>query len=185
MGQIRTICQTQAGYIVIPEDYRRAAEVKEVKQKIQTSDRLSVTDLECLVEELESLCADLEAQREEKQKEYRQASEKRDTDRENVVKAQNCLRFFAYLEQAQERLRECRLEEKERLLDEERVRKIRQAYEIRQIYLQWKEAGTENIRDEGKSSTAERTFSTTGNTGKRSCFAGRKGRAELSSGGGS
>ena len=37
MGQIRTICQTQAGYIVIPEDYRRAAEVKEVKQKIQTS----------------------------------------------------------------------------------------------------------------------------------------------------
>ena len=140
MGQIRTICQTQAGYIVIPEDYRRAAEVKEVKQKIQTSDRLSVTDLECLVEELESLCADLEAQREEKQKEYRQASEKRDTDRENVVKAQNCLRFFAHLEQAQARLQECRLEEKERLLDEERVRKIRQAYEIRQIYLQWKEA---------------------------------------------
>ena len=135
MGQIRTICQTQAGYIVIPEDYRRAAEVKEVKQKIQTSDRLSVTDLECLVEELESLCADLEKQREEKQKEYRQASEKRDTDRENVVKAQNCLRFFAYLEQAQERLKECRLEEKERLLDEDRVRKIRKAYEIRQIYL--------------------------------------------------
>ena len=140
MGQIRTICQTQAGYIVIPEDYCRATEVKEVRQKIQTSDRLSVTDLECLVEELESLCADLEAQREEKQKECRRASEKRDADRENVVKAQNCLRFFAHLEQAQARLQECKMEEKERLLDEERVRKIRQAYEIRQIYLQWKEA---------------------------------------------
>ena len=140
MGQIRTICQTQAGYIVIPEDYCRATEVKEVRQKIQTSDRLSVTDLECLVEELESLCADLEAKQEEKQKEYRRASEKRDADRENVVKAQNCLRFFAHLEQAQARLQECKMEEKERLLDEERVRKIRQAYEIRQIYLQWKEA---------------------------------------------
>lgn len=140
IGQIRTICQTQAGYIVVPEDYHRAAGMEAVRKKILASDRLSVTDLEYLVEELGNLCTDLQKQQEEIQKGYALASEKRDADRENVVKAQNCLRFFAHLEQAQARLRECELETKERLLDEERIRKIRQAYEVRQLYLQWREA---------------------------------------------
>lgn len=148
MGQIRTICQTQAGYIVIPDGYNRSVEIEEVRQRVLSADRLSVTDLECLVEELRSLCTDLEKQQKEMQEEYDSAFEKRDADRENVTKAKHCLRFFAQLEQAQTKLQECESEAEERAVDEGWIKKIRQAYEVRQFYLRWKEAAqrTEETR---------------------------------------
>lgn len=141
IGQIRTICQTQAGYIAIPENYYRAEAINETKRKIMTSDKLSVTDLERLLEELDTLCDELEKQRKKMEKVYSSALKKRDQDKESIIKAQNCLRYFDHLKQAEEKLQECRLEEEERKLDVVKIRQIRQAYEIGQLYQQWKEAG--------------------------------------------
>lgn len=55
MAQIRTVCQTEVSHVDVPEDYEQAEELKELRKRIVSSDRLSVVDMERLLEDLERL----------------------------------------------------------------------------------------------------------------------------------
>ena len=58
--QIRTICQTEAAHITIPEEYDLAENLFHLKRQVISSEKLSATDLEALTQNLEQLCVFLE-----------------------------------------------------------------------------------------------------------------------------
>lgn len=140
IGRIRTICQTEAAHITLPENYERAEELEQRKSRILTADRLSITDLESLMEELELLCTTLSSRQKELEERGTEASGKRDADREAVLHGKNQLRYFQQKAQAEKVLAEYQKNETTRQEQTRRISQIRQASEIRQVYLQWQEA---------------------------------------------
>ena len=76
MAQIRTVCQTEVSHVDVPEDYEQAEELKELRKRIVSSDRLSVVDMERLLEDLERLCGILKDRCGQAQKEYDAADRK-------------------------------------------------------------------------------------------------------------
>lgn len=140
IARIRTVCQTEAGHILIPGDYEQAQTLADVTKRIRTSDRLSVTDMELLLEELQKLCEVLNREKAKAQKAYTQAAKERDQKRDASVRAQNLLKFFDQLEQADKALEECHAAE-------EGIQKmiclagrIRDAYEIQAVCQRYQDA---------------------------------------------
>ena len=70
MAQIRTVCQTEVSHVDVPEDYEQAEKLTELKKRIVSSDRLSVVDMERLLEDLERLCGIFKQRRDQARKEY-------------------------------------------------------------------------------------------------------------------
>ena len=136
IGWIRTVCQTEAAHIMVPEDYERTQELTEARKAILSSDRLSVTALEHLMEELVQVCAFLKTQELELQSRYESVAGQRDQDREAVIHAQHLIKYFHQLEEAEEKLKKYEEEAEKRQEDEARIQKIHLSSEIRQIYLQ-------------------------------------------------
>ena len=140
IGKIRTICQTEAAHILLPKEYEDADEMEQVRRRILSSDRLSVTDLELLLEELEKLCEVSGRQQEELEKRCMELSRKRDEDREAVIHGKNQMRYFQQKEQAEKVLEEYQETEEERQAVKRKILQIRQVGEIQERYLQWQEA---------------------------------------------
>ena len=55
LGHIRTVCQTEASHIVIPDNYENAEEVRELIKRIMEADRLNVANMDSLIEVLKDL----------------------------------------------------------------------------------------------------------------------------------
>ena len=134
IAQIRTVCQTEAGHIVVPEDYDRAELLSEQKRKILSSEKLSVTDMENLLEELNILCESLNEKKKVAQEKFDNASKIRDDTREDYVKAENLLRSFEQLENAENDLKECVSAEKDIQETTELKVQIDAAYEIQTVF---------------------------------------------------
>ncbi|MBD5135650.1 MAG: AAA family ATPase [Lachnospiraceae bacterium] len=134
IAQIRTSCQTEAGHIVAPEDYDRAELLSEQKRKILGSDKLSVTDMEKLLEELKILCESLSEKKEAAQENFETVSEIRDAKRDEYVNAGNLLKFFEQLEKAEKDLAECSSAEKDIQEAAKLIRQIDAAYEIQAVF---------------------------------------------------
>jgi len=107
IAAIRTICQTEAAHVLVPEGYGRAAEMDLLKERIATSARLAIPDMEQLLKELEGLCAWLKAGRDVAKEEYKKAGRLRDEKRDNYVDAGSLLKFFKQKEDAENTLEEC------------------------------------------------------------------------------
>ena len=150
IGQIRTICQTEAAHIVVPEEYERAEELHQIRGRVVSSEKLSVTDLEALTRELEQLCSALENWKDEKDALCMTAEKKRDADREAVIHGQHLLKYFIQKEEAQKKLDI--FEQKKEELDEteKKIEQIRQASEIKEVCRQWQEARQRRIDTEEK-----------------------------------
>lgn len=134
IAQIRTSCQTEAGHIVVPNDYDRAELLSEQKEKIIRSDKLSVTDMEKLLEELKILVETLKEKKDTAQKKYEVVRKIRDTKRDAYVNAGSLLKFFEQLEEAEKDQAECLSSEKD---IQEAVRlkvQIEAAYEIYAVF---------------------------------------------------
>ena len=140
IGKIRTICQTEAAHILLPKEYEHTDELEQIRRRILSSDRLSVTDLELLLEELEKLCEVSGRQLEELEKRCMELSRKRDEDREAVIHGKNQMQYVHQKEQAEKVLKEYQATEEERQEVKRKIVQIRQAGEIRERYLQWQEA---------------------------------------------
>lgn len=134
IAQIRTSCQTEAGHIVVPEDYDRAELLSEQKRKILGSDKLSVTDMEKLLEELKTLCESLNEKKEAAQENFETVSKTRDAKRDAYVNAGNLLKFFEQLEKAEKDLAECSYAEKDIQEAAKLIRQIDAAYEIQAVF---------------------------------------------------
>lgn len=140
MGQIRTVCQTEAAHVEVPGNYENAEELLALKKRIVGSERLSVVDLENLVSHLEQLCSVLKERCSSAGKEYREANrlylEKRDACTAGI----QLLKRFQDLEQAEQELAECRAREQEMKETAALIRRINDAYEIRAVYDRYMDA---------------------------------------------
>lgn len=134
IAQIRTSCQTETGHIAVPEDYDRAEVLEDQKEKILCSDRLSVTDMEKLLDELKILCELLSKKKETAQENFEAVSRTRDEKRDAYVNAESLLKFFEQLEKAEKDLAECSSAEKDIQEMAGLIGQIDAAYEIQAVF---------------------------------------------------
>ena len=140
MGQIRTICQTEASHVEVPADYEKAEELLILKKRIVSSDRLSVVDLEEMLTILEDLCSTLKERCSTAGREYREANRLYLEKRDACTAGLQLLRRFQELEQAEQELEECKAQEKEIRETADQIRKISDAYEIQAVYERYMDA---------------------------------------------
>ncbi len=134
IAQIRTICQTQAGHISVPEDYDRASVLSEQKERLIRSDKLSVTDMEKLLEELKLLCEALGEKTAAAQENFEAFSKIRDAKRDAYMHAGNLLKLFEQLEKAKKDLEACAAGEKDIQEAAGLMGRIDAAYEIQAVF---------------------------------------------------
>ncbi len=134
IGRIRTVCQTETSHLVIPENASDIEEISLLKKRILESERLSVVDMESLLEKLEVLCSSLKKEKENLEKQVEEQNrlylEKR--DEQNL--ADSLCRQFVQLDEARQTLKECEDEEESILLLTGQIRKMRDAQEIQGAY---------------------------------------------------
>lgn len=140
MGQIRTICQTEASHVEVPADYEKAEELLILKKRIVSSDRLSVVDLEEMLAILEDLCSTLKERCSAAGKEYREANRLYLEKRDACTAGLQLLRRFQEQEQAEQELEECKAQEKEIRETADQIRMISDAYEIQAVYERYMDA---------------------------------------------
>ena len=140
MAQIRTVCQTEVSHVDVPEDYEQAEELTELKKRIASSDRLSVVDMERLLEDVEHLCGILKECCDQAQKEYDAADRNHLEKRDAYTAGAQLLRRFDELEQAEQELAVCASEEDEIREKEEKVQRISGAYEIQAVFQRYMDA---------------------------------------------
>lgn len=165
IAQIRTACQTEAGHITVPDDYDRAKFLSEQKKKILSSEKLSVTDMENLLEELKILCESLNEKKKAAQEKYNTASKIRDNTRDAYVNAESLMSSFKQLENAKKDLEECSDAEEDIREAAKLIVQIDAAYEIQAVFNRYDDKRTivgqteQNIADlEGKLPKLQQAF---------------------------
>lgn len=139
MAEIGTVCQTETAHLIVPEGYEKRDALELLKEKILKAERLSVTDMEQLLEELKELNEELQKNCDQAQQEYEQASGERDRKRDACRSAKELLELFQQKEEAEQILKQCE-EEKEAIEESVRLMKqIEAAYEIQTLYQRYKE----------------------------------------------
>lgn len=134
IAQIRTICQTQAGQIAVPEDYDRAGVLSEQKEQLICSDKFSVTAMERLLEELKLLCEALGEKTAAAQENFEAFRIIRDKKRDAYIHAGNLLKWFEQLEKAKKDLEAYEAEEQDIREAAGLMVRIHAAYEIRAVF---------------------------------------------------
>ncbi len=140
IGQIRTICQTEAGHAVIPQEAEGSDDLLDLQREIISSDRLNVSVLEDFLERLQSLCGTMGDREAAAQKENEDALRIRDEKRDDLTKAESLLQPFKQLETSKKELDECAALETEMKEAEQTASAIRTAYEIKVVYDRYSEA---------------------------------------------
>lgn len=158
IGKLRTICQTEAAHIVIPENYSRNQEMAERKKRITEADRVLASDIEELIQELKLLCESLKENCSDLEKEQENASKKRDEDQAAVIHGEHLMKFYRQYEEAGLLLTACEKEE-EKIKEKERLaQQIQNAWEIRELYRQWQDAQKRRLDVQKKLSEEKERF---------------------------
>lgn len=163
IGEIRTICQTEASHVKIPvkdehvtkmwdqetmeetrpedEEFDSLGEkLKELKKRIIEADRLSVTDMEQLLEKLQIFCKILEKQRDAASEEYTKIRQDFLKISGEYTSAKELLRWFDELERAKNDLTECCAEE-DKIREMKRLSgQITASYEIRAFWQRFQDS---------------------------------------------
>lgn len=130
LTELANRCVEELAQLVIPEDYAHAAALSEQKNRVQRSERLNVAEMEELLSQLreeklwlseERLCADAAEQ---------SAAERRDRTRDSLTRAEALLSAYTKLQQAEQELSAHSVREAEFAEKTERMRELRQAYEL-------------------------------------------------------
>ena len=145
IGQIRTVCQTEVSHVKVPESpegeeqiiYR---ELQLLKRRIIDSDRLSVVDMEQLLEKLHILCGELEEQTAHASEKYEEAKKDFLEKRETCSSARELLRRFHELDSAEKELAECAAREEEVKASLRLIGQITAAYEISSVWQRYRDA---------------------------------------------
>ncbi len=113
IGRIRTVCQTEAAHIAVPkrqcgeEEAKREQELIQIRDRILSSEKLSITDMERLLVLLQEVCGNLREEETKTAEDYRKAAEKRDAKRDALTAARALLASYEQLEKAQKELASC------------------------------------------------------------------------------
>lgn len=134
---VKAGCISIAHRVNIPEDYERAEELSFLKMQAEAG---ILAYMEEFLQELRLLCESCEAVRKEAEQAYQAASAVRDEKRDMYTAAENLLKFYDQLEQAQADLQEC---ERRRAETEEKrclTVSLQAAFEILAEYRVYEEA---------------------------------------------
>lgn len=140
MAQIRTRCQTEAGHVMIPDEYERADGLSALQRNILSADRLSVTDLEAFTGQLGELCGKLEEQCAQAQARHQKAAALRDEARDQVTAAKNLEQLYIQLEKAEEEKKQCAAQLPDMEKKESISVQITKAYTLQNVYHQLEQA---------------------------------------------
>ena len=134
---LKTQCQTEAVRIQIPESYEFQKEMQQSRKQIEEGQMAGLADF---MDRLEALCDWMKKELETAQGAYQEAERTRNARSEELVKAEELLKWFVQMEKAEEDLRRYEAQEPEMLHAKELAIKIRSAYEIMEKYNQFQEA---------------------------------------------
>ena len=165
MAKIRTVCQTEAAHIRVPEKMpgewnlpvtegnaeqradtaagegmtsaereQLSAEIRDLQNRITASDRLSVTDMETLLEKLDKLCEILEEEEGAQKLRFDGASKERDRLRDALTEGKNLLNSYLQKERADALLLACAAKEPAMAEKKQLAYAIAAAWEIDSVY---------------------------------------------------
>ena len=140
MARIRTGCQTEVSHVRIPENWEEKEGIQELKKKIlDSSDRLSLPDMEQFLAQLEQMVTVLKERQKEAGKRQEAANREYLKKRDDCTRGEELLRRYKELEQARKTLEECEevreeMEERKKL-----IRRLTAAYGILPVYRRFAE----------------------------------------------
>lgn len=161
IAQIKTACQTEVGHILVPklvtgdgaetdqeqnsaenqiaDAYREANKLQELKERILKSERLSLPDMEALLQTLVSVSEWTKDKMQQSESETSQLYKVYLLKRDAVTKAGQLMERYKELEEADKELGEC--EEIKPLMQEwqQCMRQIEDAYDILVLWKQYQE----------------------------------------------
>lgn len=140
IAQIRTVCQTEAAHVDVPDGCSDEQELQTLKEHIITSERLSVSDMERLLALLETLVSELKDRCGESEKAYRKAERGYLEKRDACAAGMDLLRWFEEKEQAAKEIELCRCQEEEIRRAREQIRQISSACDIQAVYARYEDA---------------------------------------------
>lgn len=134
MARLRTMCQTEAVHIRIPETYEKADRVSELKNAVTINEEYNIVYLEQLIAEMELLCEYIAKEKKEAEKKENKSAEIFNEKNAAYARAEGLLKQYDTLEASMQVLKECdfvreQIQEKEKL-----VVRIRAAYDIQAKY---------------------------------------------------
>ncbi len=137
---IETVCRTEAGHLVIPEEDAQAESLLSLQQTLLSSEKTTIPSLEKFEKELPLLRERLRKQQEKAVKACEQAASCRDRKRDAYTNAKNLQKTFDQLDASQKELQTCadareEMEEARRLTDS-----IDTAYELKALRDRFEEA---------------------------------------------
>ncbi len=158
IGRIRTQCQTEIAHIVIPEgieDREDLQELKACRERILKTERLSVVDMEELMERLQQLIQELKEDEKTAAAAEKDASERRDGKRDANEKGKLLKENFRQFREAERILQECR--EKEPLMQEQAalVQRLQTAGRLRAEYKALEDAKAQLLQKELQKTSLE------------------------------
>lgn len=139
---MKTECRTVVHRIKALEGYGRMEQVLELKRQIEDG---ALANMEEFLEELDALCRESGAVREKTEEELQAASLVRDEKRDACIGAENLMKFYRQLEQAEEDLADC-LRQKEEIEEAGRLASsLADAYDVLVEYRAY-EAAVETVK---------------------------------------
>ena len=138
LAVVKTRCQTRAGAVLIPDTYAGGDTLAGLKRRIEKDGDLVV--IEPFLEELNRLCQELSAECEKLTEEYKQAQTLRDSKKEAQVQAENLEEAFEQLDSARKLLEECQCLAADMEETKQLIKKLQDAYEIKERYCNFSEA---------------------------------------------
>lgn len=132
--RIRTACQTEVSHIRIPAEYEEKENLQNTKNRIINTEKLSVTDMELLLQQLQSFCEYAKEKYERENQKYFEAVNLQNAVRDAYTNGKHLVTFFEQLEQAEKELQACEEQQEEIQADIDTIAKIETAYEIKVEY---------------------------------------------------
>ncbi|MBO6149819.1 MAG: SMC family ATPase, partial [Clostridium sp.] len=163
MAKIRTICQTEVSHIRMPEkpggglgaegpesteeteaagkaEEEQTMLLQDLRDRILRADRLSVTDMEALLEALKAVCERMGEEEDALKARVSESARSRDAKRDALTEAKNLLSYYMQQEKARAVLAECAEAEPEIKEKEQLAAAIAAAWEIRAVYRRYEDS---------------------------------------------
>lgn len=161
ISQIKTAWKTEVSHIVVPEsevsenaemdpeqngdassiqdERRNANKLQELKKRILQSERLSLVDMEALLQILEAVCEQMKDRMQQSEAEKGQLYKTYLAKRDGVTQAEQLLERYRELESAEKDLAECEQTEQKVLEWQQLIRQIEDAYDIQMLWQQYRD----------------------------------------------
>lgn len=134
---IKAECRAVVSGVTVASDYEGWENLNALKGQITDG---SLANMEQFMEALAAFCKSLEAKQNEFADYFHKAEEQWDSAKEAYTRAEEIVKYFTQLENAQNVLKECELTSDTMKRKEGLIRDIRSAYEIQALFLRYEEA---------------------------------------------